>query len=159
LGCHRGLQRFLAVPLIPQDELGGWVFYAVESLSLGNINSLILLKRNKEAERFYGSGPPVFQRHLPFWVANFLARVIVMLVPVFASLYPLFKLMPPIYKWRMRSRLYRWHSELEAVDPEIQKDFVAERLEEYLVELNKVEKQVSNISIPPAHAEGLYDLR
>ena len=114
---------------------------------------------SKEAVRFYKSGPPFLQRYLPFWVANFLTRMMVMLVPLIALLYPLFKLMPLIYKWRMRSRIYRWYSELKAVDPDIQKDFVAERLEEYLAKLNKVENQVSNISIPPAYAEGLYDLR
>ena len=114
---------------------------------------------SKEAARFYQSGPPFLQRYLPFWVANFLTRMVVMLVPLLALLYPLFKIMPLIYKWRMRSRIYRWYSELKAVDPEIQKDFVAERLEEYLAKLNEVEKQVSNISIPPAYTEGLYDLR
>jgi TRAP transporter TAXI family solute receptor len=114
---------------------------------------------SKEAVRFYKSGPPFLQRYLPFWVANFLTRMVVMLVPLFALLYPLFKIMPLIYKWRMRSRIYRWYSELKAVDPEIQKDFVAERLEEYLAKLNEIEKQVSNISIPPAYTEGLYDLR
>jgi TRAP transporter TAXI family solute receptor len=114
---------------------------------------------SKEATRFYKSGPPFLQRYLPFWVANFLTRMVVMLVPLLALLYPLFKIMPLIYKWRMRSRIYRWYSELKAVDPDIQKDFVAERLEEYLAKLNKVENQVSNISIPPAYAEGLYDLR
>ena len=114
---------------------------------------------SKEAARFYKSGPPFLQRYLPFWVATFLTRMMVMLVPLLALLYPLFKLMPLIYKWRMRSRIYRWYSELKAVDPEIQKDFVAERLEEYLAKLNEVEKQVSNISVPPAYAEGLYDLR
>jgi TRAP transporter TAXI family solute receptor len=114
---------------------------------------------SKEAVQFYKSGPPFLQRYLPFWVANFLTRMVVMLVPLFALLYPLFKLMPLIYKWRMRSRIYRWYSELKEVDPEIQKDFETERLEEYLAKLNKVENQVSNISIPPAYAEGLYDLR
>jgi TRAP transporter TAXI family solute receptor len=114
---------------------------------------------SKEAVRFYKSGPPFLQRYLPFWVANFLTRMVVMLVPLFALLYPLFKLMPLIYKWRMRSRIYRWYAELREVDPEIQKDFAAEGLEECLAKLNKVENQVSNIAIPPAYAEGLYDLR
>jgi len=114
---------------------------------------------SEEAERFYKSGPPFLQRYLPFWVANFLTRMAVMLLPLFALLYPLFKLMPQIYKWRMRSKIYRWYAELEAVDPEIQKDHVAGRLEEYLAELDKLEEKVAQISVPRAYAEGLYDLR
>ncbi|NQT69486.1 MAG: TAXI family TRAP transporter solute-binding subunit [Desulfobacteraceae bacterium] len=114
---------------------------------------------SKEAQRFYKSGPPFLQRYLPFWIANFLTRMAVMLLPLFALLYPLFKLMPQIYKWRMRSKIYRWYAELEAVDPEIQKDHVAGHLEEYIAELDKLEAKVSRISVPRAYAEGLYDLR
>lgn len=114
---------------------------------------------SEEAERFYKSGPPFLQRYLPSWVANFLTRMAVMLLPLLALLYPLFKLMPQIYKWRMRSKIYRWYAELEAVDPEIQKDHVAGRLEEYLAELDKLEEKVARISVPRAYAEGLYDLR
>ena len=114
---------------------------------------------NKEAERFYKSGPPFLQRYIPFWVANFLTRMAVMLLPLFALLYPLFKLMPQIYKWRMRSKIYRWYSDLGAIDPEIQKDHIAGRLEEYLAELDKLEEKVAQISVPRTYAEGLYDLR
>jgi TRAP transporter TAXI family solute receptor len=114
---------------------------------------------SKEAERFYRSGPTFLQRYLPFWVANFLARMAVMLLPVVVVLFPLFKLMPHIYKWRMRSRIYRWYSELEAVDPEIHKDKVAGRLDEYIAELDRLEEKVSQISIPLAYSEQLYDLR
>ena len=114
---------------------------------------------SEEAERFYKSGPPFLQRYLPFWVANFLTRMAVMLLPLIALLYPLFKLMPQIYKWRMRSKIYRWYAELEAVDPEIQKDHVAGRLEEYLAEIDKLEEKVARISVPRAYAEGLYALR
>ncbi|MGW8324484.1 MAG: TAXI family TRAP transporter solute-binding subunit, partial [Desulfobacterales bacterium] len=48
-----------------------------------------------EADQFYKSGPPLLQRYLPFWVANFLHRMKIMLLPLVALLYPLFKLMPP----------------------------------------------------------------
>ena len=114
---------------------------------------------SKEADRFYRSGPTFLQRYLPFWVANFLARMAVMLLPIFVVLFPLFKLMPNIYKWRMRSRIYRWYSELEAVDPEIHKDKVAEHLDQYMAELNRIEDKVSQIPIPLAYSEQLYDLR
>jgi TRAP transporter TAXI family solute receptor len=114
---------------------------------------------SEEAERYYKSGPSFLQRYLPFWVANFLARTSVMLLPLLALLFPFFKLMPPIYRWRMRSRIYRWYSELEAVDPDLQKDQIAERLDEYLAELDRLEEQVSKVSIPLSYSEELYGLR
>ncbi|MDX2493976.1 MAG: TAXI family TRAP transporter solute-binding subunit, partial [Desulfuromusa sp.] len=68
-----------------------------------------------EAKRYYKHGPPFFQRYLPFWIANFLSRMKIMLLPLLALLFPLFKIMPAIYRWRMRSRIYRWYAELEEI--------------------------------------------
>ena len=114
---------------------------------------------SQEAKRFYKSGTPFLQRYLPFWMANFLNRMKIMLLPLVALLYPLFKLMPPIYRWRMRSRIYRWYSELETVDSEMYKEDLTENLDEYLLMLDNLEEKVSNISVPPAYSEELYALR
>jgi TRAP transporter TAXI family solute receptor len=114
---------------------------------------------SKEAKRFYQSGPPFLQRYLPFWVANFLNRMKIMLLPLVALLYPLFKLMQPIYRWQMRSRIYRWYSELESVDLEINKEGLTVNLDEYFLMLDNLENKVSNISVPHAYSEELYNLR
>ncbi len=115
---------------------------------------------SEDAERFYKSGPPFLQRYLPFWVATFLARMKVMVLPLLVLLFPFFKLMPPVYRWRIRSRIYRWYAELEAVDPEaLKKEDVTERVEEYMAKLDRIEEKVSQVSIPLAYAEELYALR
>ena len=82
-----------------------------------------------------------------------------MLLPLVALLYPLFKLMPSIYRWRMRSRIYRWYSELESVDSEINKEDLTANRDEYFLMLDNLEKKVSNISVPSAYSEELYSLR
>jgi hypothetical protein len=114
---------------------------------------------SKESRRFFRFGPPFLQRYLPFWVAIFLSRMKVMLLPLLALLYPLFKIMPPFYRWRMRARIYRWYSELEAYDPDIRKDLKVECLDEYLAELDKIEEKVSKVSIPLSYSEELYGFR
>jgi hypothetical protein len=114
---------------------------------------------SREARRFYKSGQPFLQRYLPFWVANFIARMTVMLLPFFALLFPLFKMMPLVYRWRMRSKIYRWYSELEEVDPELLEIENAEQLVDLAEELDLIEKKVSQIRIPLAYTEALYDLR
>ncbi|MBW1984957.1 MAG: ABC transporter substrate-binding protein [Deltaproteobacteria bacterium] len=119
----------------------------------------IEFKLSEEAERFYESGPPFLQRYLPFWLANFMTRMRIMLLPLFVLLFPLFKLMPPIYRWRMRKRIYRWYSELAIVDPEMHKEDLTANLDEYLLMLDNLEKKVTNISVPPAYSEELYSLR
>jgi len=114
-------------------------------------------KLSDDARRFYKSGPSFLQRYLPFWVANFINRMTVMLLPLIVLLFPFFKLMPPIYRWKMRSRIYRWYSGLEAVDPEVHKKDLPAHLDDYLLKL--IEEQVTNISVPLAYTEELYHLR
>ena len=63
----------------------------------GEFPSLKLLDFNTTSDirRFYRSGPSFLRRYLSFWLANFIDRMKIMLVPLVASLFPFFKLMPP----------------------------------------------------------------
>ena len=64
-----------------------------------------------EAQRYYRSGKPLLQRFLPFWVANFIERMTVLVLPLVAVLIPAVKLAPTIYRWRVHSRIVRWYGE------------------------------------------------
>jgi hypothetical protein len=114
---------------------------------------------DKDARRFYESGPPFLRRHLPFWAATLVDRLKIMLLPLVVLLLPFFKLMPLVYRWRVRSRIYRWYSELEGVDPRIQQDDSGGSPKEYLAELDRIEDQVTKVSIPLSYSKELYDLR
>jgi len=116
-------------------------------------------KLSPEAERFYKYGSPFLQRYLPFWIAIFVSRMTVLLLPLVAVVLPLFKLVPLIYRWRMRSKIYRWYSKLRDFDPERHKAEATDRLQEYLVGLNQIEEKVSNLSVPLSFSEELYHLR
>ena len=112
-----------------------------------------------EAKRYYKHGPPFLQRYLPFWIANFLSRMKIMLLPLLALLFPLFKIMPAIYRWRMRSRIYRWYAELEEIDGAINREQSAQNTAGYLDRLNILEQKVCNVSVPLSFTEELYQLR
>jgi hypothetical protein len=116
-------------------------------------------KLSPQAERFYKSGPPFLQRYLPFWIAIFVSRMTILLLPFVVVVLPFFKLMPLVYRWRMRSKIYRWYSKLRAFDPERQNEKATERLQEYLIGLEGIEEKVSNISVPLSFSEELYQLR
>jgi hypothetical protein len=112
-----------------------------------------------EAERYFENGPPFLQRYLPFWVANFIDRMKIMLVPLIVIFFPLFKVIPPLYVWRMRRRVYRWYSDLEAVDPDLHGEDLAENLQGFLLKLDEIEAKVAGLAVPPGYSEGLYALR
>ena len=99
-------------------------------------------KLSSEAERFYKYGPPFLLRYLPFWIAIFVSRMTVLLLPLVAVVLPIFKLMPLIYRWRMRSKIYRWYSKLRAFDPERHQEEAAEQLQKYLARIDRIEEKV-----------------
>jgi hypothetical protein len=81
-----------------------------------------------------------------------------MLIPMLGLLLPLFKIMPPFYRWRVRSRIYRWYSELQQVDPKINLMGPMD-IEPALIELERIEEEVTQITVPLSYADELYDLR
>jgi TRAP transporter TAXI family solute receptor len=116
----------------------------------------------REAAKFYKDGPPLLQRYMTFWLANFFDRMWVVVVALAALLLPLSKIVPPLYVWRIRSRVYRWYGQLRTVEQELEAAS-AEAREQVcaglLKRLDEIEELVNQISIPLAFADGLYGLR
>ncbi len=114
----------------------------------------------REASKFYKDGPPLLQRYMTFWLANFFDRMWVVVVALAALLLPLSKIVPPLYVWRIRSRVYRWYGQLRAVEQELEAAHGDQTLCAGLLKrLDEIEELVNQISIPLAFADGLYGLR
>ncbi len=117
---------------------------------------------SKEAARFYQSGPPFLQRYLPFWLANLVERMWVVLLSLGALLIPLSRILPPIYTWRIRSRIYRWYGQLRDVEKQTQVTTAerSTRLNQDMFErLDEIEDKVNNLNVPLSHADEVYHLR
>ena len=83
-----------------------------------------------------------------------------MLLPLVALLLPLMKVTPPVYRWRIRSRVYRWYRDLQGIDPSRGKlPADGEAIEERLQALQRLEKEVNQVSVPLSYADDLYHLR
>jgi len=110
-----------------------------------------------EAARFYRSGPPLLQRHLPFWLANLIDRMWPALLSIIAVLIPASRVVPPLYEFRIRSRVFRWYAQLRHIEEQVEAPVqVRERL---LHELDALERRVERIKVPLSHADELYSLR
>ena len=78
------------------------------------------LPLSDEAQRFYKSGRPFLEEHLPFWIATLVEKVLVVFVPLAILLYPVFKLLPKAYDWLMQSRILRLYDEMRSIENEIE---------------------------------------
>jgi TRAP-type uncharacterized transport system substrate-binding protein len=114
----------------------------------------------KEADRFYRNGPPLLQRQLPFWAANLIDRMWVVLVSLIAILIPLSRVVPPMYAFRIRSRVFRWYRQLREIeDAANQADATDAKRAELLGRLDQLERRVEQVSVPLSYADELYALR
>jgi TRAP-type uncharacterized transport system substrate-binding protein len=110
-----------------------------------------------EAERYYRNGPPWLQRHLPFWLANFIDRMWIVLLPLLAVLLPLSRVLPPLVELRLRSRVFRWYADLRAVERSV--DQPGADLQRVQHELDRIDTQLERLGIPLAYTSELYELR
>ncbi|MCU0868030.1 MAG: ABC transporter substrate-binding protein [Burkholderiales bacterium] len=117
------------------------------------------LPLSDDAKRYYKSGPPFLQRYLPFWLANFVDRMLVLLIPLVAILFPLFRIVPPLYQWRVRSRIYRWYGELMFIENETRRAMTAGEQRDHEARLDAIETLVNDLEPPLAYADQFYALR
>lgn len=110
-----------------------------------------------EAERAIRSGRPFLQRWLPFWLANLVERMWLVLGIILAVLLPLSRIVPPLYQFRIRSRVFRWYAQLREI--ELRAHAQPRQAGELVRELDALDGRVERISVPLAYADELYALR
>jgi TRAP-type uncharacterized transport system substrate-binding protein len=91
---------------------------------------------SKEARNLYRSGPTFLQRTMPFWLAEFVQRMLILIIPIGGILYPLWSIGPKLYYWNMRRPLYPMYRELKLLERELEvpaagsRDMLVRRLDE-----------------------------
>ena len=77
------------------------------------------LRVSPDALRHRRFGPSLLYRYLPFWVATFVERFIIIVVPLLVVMVPVFRFLPQLMRWRVRSRIYRWYGELSLLEHDV----------------------------------------
>ena len=111
------------------------------------------------AERYFKSGPPFLQRYMPFWVANLIERLIVLLVPLIAVVIPVMRVFPGVYTWRVRMRVFRWYRELRSVEREAAQSLAPERVRALLAQLDAIQEGVNRTRVPLSYSDYVYNLK
>ncbi len=99
-----------------------------------------------EALRFYKSGPPFLHNYLPFWVAELIGKLIILLIPV-------------LYDWTMRRKISRLYGELRFLEEELENVGGKNVASKIATQLEQLEQQANRLRVPIAYASMLYMLR
>lgn len=114
---------------------------------------------SEDAARYFKSGPPFLQRYMPFWVANLIERLLVLLVPLIAVLIPMMRIMPALYDWRIKRRIFRWYRELKGVEIALHDASGNGDTTQLLARLEEIEQGVAEIKVPLTYWDYVYTLR
>ncbi len=114
---------------------------------------------NSDARRFLDKGPSIAHRYLPFWLAVFLDRSKILLLPLCTLLLPLLKAAPPIYRWRIRSKIYRWYTVLRDIEQRMKDEKVDLDIAKQIERLTQMESELADVTVPLSYMEEFYNLR
>lgn len=115
-----------------------------------------------DAERYFKSGLGFLDRYLPYWAATLVGRTWVLILPVLTLLIPLMRIAPPTYRWQVRRRIIRWYRELRRLEAALREAAQAgdtPARQRHLVQLEGIQDEVGQLSVPLGYADDLYRLR
>jgi len=112
-----------------------------------------------DAIRHKRFGPSLLYRYLPFWVATFVERFIIIVLPLLVIVMPVAQRLPQVLNWRARSRIYRWYGELKLLEREVELRRGTLPIEKWLADLDRIEQAAEQIKTPSSFASESYTLR
>jgi len=112
-----------------------------------------------DADRHHRFGPSLLHRYLPFSMATYVERLVILLVPLLVLLVPLSNLLPQLLRWRARSRIYRWYGELALLERDIARRKEELPVDKWLLDLDRIELAAARIKTPISYASEAYTLR
>ncbi len=117
------------------------------------------VRESEIAQRFYKHGPPFLMRYLPFWLAEFIDRMFVILMPLIAFAYPIVSSMPNFRRQRVLKHLQQQYGKLKFMENEIANNYDTTRHNEYVQRLDELERDVISLRVPHGFAENYFELR
>jgi len=116
---------------------------------------------SSDAENYYDKGgKPFLQKHLPYWAASFVGKLLLVLVPLLAIIYPISQAYPALTQWFYTRRVNRFYLMLVKIEKRFdqggKREIAQQELESLRAEIDALIKQEK---IPSSYTNLLYDLR
>jgi TRAP-type uncharacterized transport system substrate-binding protein len=118
-----------------------------------------IVPESEVAKRFYEKGTPVLMNYLPFWLAEFIDRLFILILPLVAFAYPLLRTMPSYRLNRARSRINEVYGALKFFEQQIATDYNEASQQSYLDTIDSIEKNALALRVPKSLGSDYYSLR
>ncbi|AZP11785.1 hypothetical protein [Undibacterium parvum] len=94
------------------------------------------------------------QRYLPFWLANLIEDLLIILLP-------LFQIMPKVYKHIIKRDLIAWYGEIKLLEDEVWENYPPEpeQFQAWMKEIEEIAARVNQLEMPQSHFNEIYILK
>ena len=117
------------------------------------------LPLSDEARHLYKSGPSILQRKLPFWLAELIQRLAIVILPLAGILYPVWSVLPGLYRWHMENRIYRIYGELGFIEGALRRTTDTEERAQMLARVEELERRAHELDMPSSYSEKSFNLK
>lgn len=111
------------------------------------------------AKHFYEKGTPFLMHYLPFWLAEFIDRMFILLLPLFAFAYPVLKTMPGYRLSRAKSRINEVYGSLKFFEADLVSSYDSNQTGSYIKKIDEIDQQAKSLRVPKALSADYYSLR
>ena len=102
---------------------------------------------------------PLISQYFPFWLAEFINRLVFILLPFLVVAYPALHALPSFRTKRMFNKINRLYGDLKKFEQELLMNFDPEKRDEYIKRLDLLEYQALNIDVSKSLSSDYYTLR
>jgi TRAP-type uncharacterized transport system substrate-binding protein len=152
---HPALQ-YLLIDAATKIHGGPGIFNPAGTFPAAEMGDLPL---SDEAQALYRSGPSFLRRHLPFWLAELVQRLLLLLVPLAGVVYPVFRFAPDAWRWQQERRVLGMYRELRRVEQQLRDSPDVARRAELHARLDDLEARAAQVKLSDTFAAPSYELK
>ena len=113
----------------------------------------------EDVDKLYKQGAPVLYKHMPFWLANLLYRLWVLLIPLGAAMITLSDALPKILGFRGNRQIAATYADARVLEQEALNAPAGTSNAAYLARLDGLHQRAARIKVPSDFVKSLFELR
>ena len=111
------------------------------------------------AKSYFQKGAPTLLEYLPFWLAEFVDRLLILILPLFAFGYPIIRSMPSYRLNRAKARINDVYLELKRFEQELRDNFDRAQTDVYMAKIAELDTRASTLRVPRSLVSDYFSLR
>ncbi len=117
------------------------------------------LEVTEDVEKLYTQGAPFLYKHLPFWLANLLYRLWVLIIPLGAAMLTLSDTIPKVLGFKGNRQIMQIYKEAQLLEDRVLSAPPQSESSLYLSELDSLYRRTAKVKVPSDFVKSLFELK